>query len=157
MTYLWACAALPLPSIKPTRLTQLFVLFYHPHTLMLRTLLWLASIQRHKADLQWSIDRCVEQRFLPPGDTVLFFSWLLTSSPAAGFGPWGFCSIMSQVFCIWRESMQTTADDIKMIMLILKPQMFMFAVHLAYSIFSFLKNKTKHIFWKTLRPRFPHF
>lgn len=31
------CSALP--SVKPIRLTQLFVLFYHPHTLMLRTLL----------------------------------------------------------------------------------------------------------------------
>lgn len=35
MTYLWACFILFLESVKSELSTQLFGLFYHPHTLML--------------------------------------------------------------------------------------------------------------------------
>lgn len=107
MTYLWTCFVLFLESVKPKLLTQLFGLFYHPHTLMLRALLWLASIQREKSDLQWSIDRCVVRCLPLPGNNMLLLLLLfLRDGLDPALRPQVFKHLtMLWVFYSWLESM----------------------------------------------------
>lgn len=62
------------------------------------------------------------------------------------------CFIMSQVFCIWLESMQTTADYIisEMIMFIVKAQTFLFSLFSLFYFFCFFfLKKTTHLWENT--------
>lgn len=58
MTYLWACLVPFLQSVRSGLGSAAWPVLSAAHTLVRLTLLWLASIQREKSDLQWSIDRC---------------------------------------------------------------------------------------------------